>query len=194
MVETGSQVKGEKLKNASQPRPRKPASGADHALETPLSGLTHNCFGCSPSNRAGLRLRFRENLADGSVECEFRLARRFEGPPRHAHGGMIATVLDEAMGKVNRQKGIVAMTRKMSVDYLLPVPLGVKLRAVGWPVRADGRKHFHAAEIRALDGSVLARSEGLFLAIDPGKMFQTLGARPSNAAKTLPTRTAKLKG
>ena len=126
------------------------------------------------------------------MECEFQMPRRFEGPPGHLHGGIIATVLDEAMGKVNRQKGIVALTRRMSVDYLQPVPLGVKLRAVGWPVKVEGRKHFHAGEIRTLDGVVLARSEGLFIAIDPVEMFRKYRAGPSNVKKTTAARTAKL--
>ncbi len=134
------------------------------------SGLTNHCFGCAPANRQGLKLRFTED--DAGVASVFRVARRFEGPPGHVHGGIIATILDEAMGKVSRRKGVVALTRRMSIDYLQPVPLGVKLRAVGWAVRQEGRKHFHAGEIRTLDGTVLARSEGLFVAIDAAEMFR----------------------
>ena len=106
------------------------------------------------------------------MECWFRVPRRFEGPPGHVHGGIIATILDEAMGKANRQKGIVALTRRMSIDYLQPVPLGVKLHAIGRPVKQEGRKHFNAAEIRTAEGAVLARSEGLFIAIDAAEMFR----------------------
>lgn len=157
--------------------PRKPdtepnqATGHVRKSYPALAGLTNHCFGCAPDNRQGLRLRFQECVEDNSVECVFRIARRFEGPPGHVHGGIIATILDEAMGKVNRRKGIVALTGRMSIDYLQPVPLGVKLRAVGWPVKQQGRKHFHAGEIRTLEGVVLARSEGLFIAIDPVEMF-----------------------
>lgn len=182
------------MKREDKPRSRKIDSSAEHTLHPSMPALTHNCFGCSLANRHGLRLRFRENTADGSVECDFRMARRFEGPPGHVHGGIIATILDEAMGKVNRQKGIVALTRHMSVDYLQPVPLGVKLRAVGWPINAEGRKHFHAGEIRTLDGVVLARSEGLFLAIDPAEMMRKYGERLSNSPKTRLAKTGKLKG
>jgi uncharacterized protein (TIGR00369 family) len=135
----------------------------------PLAGLTNHCFGCAPGNRQGLRLKFVEDAA--GVTSEFRLARRFEGPPGHVHGGIIATILDEAMGKVNRQNRVVALTRRMSIDYLQPVPLGVKLSAVGWAVKQEGRKHFLAGEIRTPEGDVLARSEGLFIAIDPVEMF-----------------------
>lgn len=137
-----------------------------------LAGLANHCFGCAPGNAQGLRLRFEEHTEDCSVECAFRMARRFEGPPGYVHGGIIATILDEAMGKVNRQKGIVALTRRMAVDYLAPVPLGVELRAVGWVVKQEGRKHFHAGEIRTPEGAVLARAEGLFVEIDPVEMFR----------------------
>ncbi len=137
-----------------------------------MPGVTHHCFACSQQNRNGLHLSFQENPDNGSVECEFRMPRRFEGPPGHLHGGIIATILDETMGKVNRRKGIVALTGHMSIDYLEPVPLASKLRAFGWPVKIQGRKHFHAAEIRALDGTVLARSQGTFIAIDPVEMFR----------------------
>ncbi len=148
------------------------ASGHVHKRETALSGLTNNCFGCAPGNRWGLRLKFTENIAEQSVECMLRIPHRFEGPPGHVHGGIIATILDEAMGKVNRQKSIVALTRRMTIDYLRPVPLNVKLQAVGWAVRQEGRKHFHTGEIRAVDGTVLARGEGLFIQVDAAEMFR----------------------
>jgi uncharacterized protein (TIGR00369 family) len=117
-------------------------------------------------------LRFQETSDNAGIACELRVPRRFEGPPGHVHGGIIATILDEAMGKVNRQKGIVALTRHVSIDYLLPVPLATRLRVVGWPVKVEGRKHFRAGEIRALDGTVLARGHGVFVAIDPAELFQ----------------------
>ena len=83
---------------------------------TPLAhGALHHCFGCGEQNRTGLRLRF---LVDdsGAIVCHMRLAERFAGPPGHAHGGIIATLLDEAMSKANRARGVVAVTRQMEVD------------------------------------------------------------------------------
>jgi uncharacterized protein (TIGR00369 family) len=154
--------------------------------ETAIPGLpvfNNRCFGCSPINRNGLRLNFHEDRERVRVECTFRVAKRFEGPPGHVHGGIIATILDEAMGKVNRQKGVVAPTRRMAIDYLKPVPLGVELRAFGWHVSEQGRKHFRAGEIRSVDGAVLARSEGLFIAIDPVKMFRKHRGSLREAAK-----------
>ncbi|MGO8718870.1 MAG: PaaI family thioesterase [Acidobacteriaceae bacterium] len=160
------------MKTSKDTRKRKAAASSGHTLDGPIPGLVHHCFGCAQENRHGLHLRFQETPDNSGVECELRIPRRFEGPPGHVHGGIIATILDEAMGKVNRQKGIVALTRHVSIDYLQPVPLATKLRVVGWPVRVEGRKHFHAGEIRTLDGTVLARGESIFVAVDTAELFQ----------------------
>ena len=92
----------------------------------PLShGALNRCFGCGQTNPTGLRLKFFVD-EEHTIVCRVRLARRFEGPPGHAHGGIIATLLDEAMSKANRQFGVLAMTRQMGVEYLKPVPLGAR--------------------------------------------------------------------
>jgi uncharacterized protein (TIGR00369 family) len=172
---------------------RRDSFGHLRADATRWPGVKHNCFGCSPDNAHGLRLRFVDNTADVTVSASFKIARRFEGPPGHVHGGIIATILDEAMGKVNRQKGVVALTRQMAIDFLHPVPLDVPLRAKGWVVRQEGRKHFHAGEILTPDGKVLARSTGLFIAIDPQAMFQG-HAKHLMAGSGTAGETARLKG
>ncbi len=168
-------------------------SGHLRASENGWTGLQHNCFGCSPDNANGLQLHFEEDTEAVTVHAEFSIARRFEGPPGHVHGGIIATILDEAMGKVNRQKGVVALTRHMSIDFLHPVPLNVPLRAKGWVVRQEGRKHFHAGEILTPEGKVLARSTGVFIAIDPQAMFEKYRNRILDKTDG-PVETAKLKG
>src|SRR5437762_7295753 len=98
--------------------------------------------------------------------CRFRSPRRYQGPPGHAHGGIIATVLDEAMGKVNKLRHVVALTKEMTVEYLRPVPLGAPIEVEGWEISVRGRRHTNAAEIRNQKGEVLARSRGLFIAVD----------------------------
>ncbi len=156
---------------------RKPAaqrSGKGHvspALNTLMGSRPNHCFGCGPANPNGLHLRFALDAEAGTATASFRLTRRYEGPPGHIHGGIVATLLDEAMGKVNRLKEIVAVTRHMEVEYLRPVPLREKLTVAGWATRTEGRKNFHQAEIRNAAGEVLARSKGLFITIDPVAMF-----------------------
>ncbi len=129
------------------------------------------CFGCGKDNPDGMRLKFTLDEATRKFVARLRLPRRYQGPPGHAHGGIIATVLDEAMGKVNRLRAVVALTSQMQVHYLKPVPLGKPLLVEGWEIRKRGRKLLNAAELRNLQGQVLARSRGTFIIIDPVKMF-----------------------
>lgn len=129
------------------------------------------CYGCGPDNPEGMRLTFKLDEDAKRFVSRFRLAHKYCGPPGHAHGGVIATILDEAMGKVNKLRHVVAVTAEMTVNYIKPVPLGKWLLAEGWEKRVRGRVHINVAEIRNEKGEVLARSTGRFIAIDPHKMF-----------------------
>jgi len=128
-------------------------------------GALNNCFGCGPANRQGLRLKFFVDEAQ-QIVCTVRVPRRFEGPPGHVHGGVIATLLDEAMSKANRQFGVVAMTRQMEVEYLKPVPLQAPLHLTAQHVQGSGRKHHCEGQISDSSGMVLARAKALFIAVD----------------------------
>ncbi|HWR13617.1 MAG TPA: PaaI family thioesterase [Terriglobales bacterium] len=130
------------------------------------------CFGCGPDNADGLRLKFHFDEEHHKVTCKFRLPRRYWGPPKHAHGGIVATILDEAMGKVNKLRQVIAVTSEMTVQYLKMVPLGKWVVVEGWEERVHGREHHNAAEIRNDKGEVLARSTGKFIAVDPERMFR----------------------
>jgi uncharacterized protein (TIGR00369 family) len=129
------------------------------------------CFACGTNNADGMRLRFTYDEERKCFVCRFRLGKRYTGPPGHCHGGIIATILDEAMGKVNKLHQVVALTSEITVNYLKPVPLKQLLRVESREVRVTGRKHINMAEILNENGEVLARSQGLFIAIDPHRMF-----------------------
>jgi uncharacterized protein (TIGR00369 family) len=148
-----------------------------HKLQLPKNG----CFACGKDNPDGMKLKFYFDEANRQAICDFKLPRKYQGPPGHAHGGIIATILDEAMGKVNKLRSVVAMTKSMDVEYLRPVPLGHTLTAVGSERSVRGRKHRNTAEIRNERGEVLARSSGLFIAIDPERMMAKI--KQQNAIK-----------
>jgi uncharacterized protein (TIGR00369 family) len=145
-----------------------------HAPDHDVPSLTwqrDGCFGCGPANPSGLHLKFELSPGGKSYACEFQLGSNFVGPPGHAHGGIIATILDEAMGKANKLKSRVALTRRMEVEYLRPVPLGKPLVVEGRVSKMTGRTLYNTAELRSVKGEVLARSRGKFLVINPEKMF-----------------------
>jgi uncharacterized protein (TIGR00369 family) len=149
-----------------------PKKSAGRGHSTQYIRLQKNfCFGCGKNNPEGMRLKFTYDEESDCFVCRFRLSKRYTGPPGHAHGGVIATVLDEAMGKVNKLREVVALTKQITVDYLRPVPLNQPLRVESRELRVRGRRHENVAEIVNRKGDVLARSKGLFIAIDPHKMF-----------------------
>jgi uncharacterized protein (TIGR00369 family) len=149
--------------------PRKPSAHGHGTRDVRLQ--KNYCFACGKNNPAGMRLRFSYDEERDCFVCRFRLSKRYTGPPGHAHGGIISTILDEAMGKVNKLRHVVALTSTITVDYLKPVPLNKPLRVESRELRVRGRYHTNAAEILNQKGEVLARSRGLFIAIDPHKMF-----------------------
>ena len=152
------------------PHAMQPGDARGHHV-VPRAWQRDYCFGCGPANPSGLQLRFVLGPGEDSYVCEFELSPQFGGPPGHAHGGIIATILDEAMGKANKLTGRIALTRRMEVDYLRPVPLGQSLVVEGRIGSVRGRALYNRAELRNAEGVVLARSRGKFLVIDAEKMF-----------------------
>jgi uncharacterized protein (TIGR00369 family) len=144
-----------------------------HEPLTPFAHSANNrCFGCGPANANGLRLEFL--LApDGAVVSLPIVPDAFEGHPGYLHGGIIATLLDEAMSKAVRVLGRPSMTRKMEVEYLRPVPSGAPLRIEGRVVRNEGRKHWAEAVVVNAEETPLARGKGLFIEMQPVEMQPT---------------------
>jgi uncharacterized protein (TIGR00369 family) len=126
----------------------------------------NRCFGCGENNSKGLHLEFQLET-DKSVSSLATVSDMYEGPPGYVHGGIIATLLDEAMSKAVRAQGFIAMTRHMEVDYLRPVPSASPVRLEGRVVRSEGRKHWVEAKIVGSDATVLASGKGLFIEVRP---------------------------
>src|SRR2546430_1049108 len=121
------------------------------------------CFACGRSNANGMRLKFVYDQEQDRFVCRFRLGKKYTGPPGHCHGGIIATVLDEAMGKVNKLRQGVALTSQSTVDYARAVPLNKPLRVESYDVSVRGRRHTNVAEILNEKVVILARSRGVFI-------------------------------
>jgi uncharacterized protein (TIGR00369 family) len=118
-----------------------------HAIHGKPKPRKNHCFGCGHDNPQGMRLKFSLDEDSRQAICHFKLTRRFTGPPGHAHGGIIATILDEAMGKVNKFRNVLALTGSMEIRYLRPVPLGQPLTVTAREQSVDGRRHINLAEI-----------------------------------------------
>jgi uncharacterized protein (TIGR00369 family) len=130
-------------------------------------GVTHydGCFGCGPSRDCGLRVDLA-GTGDGALAGRFAVEDRHQGPPGHIHGGILATLLDEAMALVLHAEGTFALTRRLEVDLLAPVPLGSELDVEARVARREGRKLWLLARASGGEGPV-AEARGLFLGVEP---------------------------
>lgn len=119
-----------------------------------------------------MHLKFAFDGVHRRFVSTFRLSKRYTGPPGHCHGGIIATILDEAMSKLSKLTGVIAATAELHIQYLRPVPLHVTLRVEGHEIARQGRKLIRAAEILDQAGNILAKGRGVFVIINPEQVFK----------------------
>src|SRR5207244_11720033 len=95
-----------------------------HGHDTRYVRLQKNyCFACGKHNPEGMRLKFAYDEDRDCFVSRFRLGKRYTGPPGHTHGGIIATILNEAIAKENNLRHRVALTSHITVNYLQTEPL-----------------------------------------------------------------------
>ena len=119
------------------------------------------CFGCGLANLFGLQLEL--DSGDGRAAGRFFVKQDHQGPPGFAHGGVIATALDEAMALLVHAEGVHAVTSRLEVDLLGPVPVGSFATVEAWIDSRDERQLVLRAELRGEDVErPLARASGTF--------------------------------
>jgi uncharacterized protein (TIGR00369 family) len=126
---------------------------------------SNKCFGCGGDNAGGMNLTFEQDNVNRKIVGRFVLGERYQGWGGFAHGGIIATLLDEAMGKVCRFREIRAVTAELTVEYLKPVNVQSEIVVEGRETEQKGRNIFVTGEIRNGVGEVLARGKRRFVVI-----------------------------
>jgi uncharacterized protein (TIGR00369 family) len=126
---------------------------------------SNKCFGCGGDNAGGMKLTFEQDNVNRKIVGRFVLGERYQGGGGFAHGGIIATLLDEAMGKVCRFREVRAVTAELAVEYLKPVNVQSEIVVEGRETEQKGRNLFMTGEIRNGVGEVLARGKGRFVVI-----------------------------
>ena len=126
----------------------------------------HHCFACGELNEHGLRLVLHTD--DGRCWTELQLESRFQGWDGIAHGGIVATILDEVMAWALIDRDAWGVTAKLDLAFKRPVPLEATIRAEGWVV--DARRRIMTTAGRLVDpvsGAVLATAEATYVAARP---------------------------
>lgn len=96
---------------------------------------------------------------------EFTPTRDLQGPPGVAHGGVVATALDEAMSLCVHQQTL-AFTAHFEIDLRGPAPLGARVGVEARIDRREGRKLWASAEALGENGMV-ATGSALFVEVSP---------------------------
>jgi uncharacterized protein (TIGR00369 family) len=116
----------------------------------------NGCFVCGKENPDGLRLDFEVDEANRSIETSWVPAEAYQGYKGILHGGMVATLLDEVVGKLSTLIGMPAVTAEMTVRYVKPVPTGRPLRVRGRIIEDRRRLLLGESEAILEDGTVAA--------------------------------------
>ncbi len=123
-----------------------------------------HCFVCGRENAYGLKLNFYET-APGEVMVEYTVPEQYQGYPGVVHGGVVAAMLDEVIGRVHMgaDPPRFLFTAKLEIRYRKNVPVGQPLKILGHAGKSRERTATARGEIYGPGGEVLAEAEGVLV-------------------------------
>ena len=112
-------------------------------------------------------IRYFKTAHEGEIAGFIRMGAGTEGPPGHAHGGSMASVLDEAMGFACWIHDMPVLAARIEVDFRAPLPIPSLTKVLGKITKIDGRKISAMATLTSLDGHIFSEGTGLFVRLSP---------------------------
>jgi acyl-coenzyme A thioesterase PaaI-like protein len=128
----------------------------------------HHCFACGTLNTHGIGLVL--HVERGRSWAELVIEPRFQGWDGVAHGGIVATILDEVMAWSLVGEDSWGVTARLAIDFKKPVTVAQRIRADGWIARSRRRivdTKGHVSD--AITGDVLATATGTYMAADDAR-------------------------
>ena len=142
-----------------------------HLSKQPNSDM---CFVCGRNNPVGLYMRFYDNGQD-EVVSEYTVPGRYQSYPGIVHGGVLASMLDEVVGRVamigDHHHFMVSV--KLQVLYRHPVPVETALKIRGRIVRLRGRLGKAQGEIILPDGKIACEAAITLADVPPEILSKT---------------------
>ncbi|MFJ5268823.1 PaaI family thioesterase [Streptomyces sp. NPDC088358] len=152
------------------------------------------CFGCGGEQPHGLHLAAR--AGEGvSITAEFTVRPAHQGAPGLAHGGVLATALDETLGSLNWLLRVVAVTGRLETDFVRPVPVGTVLYLEAEVTAVAGRKIYSTAtgRIGGPEGPVAVRADALFVEVKVDHFIDNGRPEEIRAAMNDPDRNRRVR-
>lgn len=125
------------------------------------------CFGCGKENPIGLHLEFIEK--NDSYMTKFTPRAEHQGYDGIMHGGLVSTILDEAMAGYIHKKGFQAVTARLDIRFRQPTPIGQELTAVAKIAGKRGNMYEVIGEIMLPDGTVTAHGKATVAVLEDTK-------------------------
>ena len=120
------------------------------------------CFVCGGDNSQGMRLKFSMESDLPTVKGTFYLAHRYMGSTPSTHSGIVAAIVDEAMGKLARDHRSNERVVEITIKHLHPVPLGHKITVEARPMKKRGKQSWRECTIRDARGRLLVQGKAEF--------------------------------
>lgn len=126
-----------------------------------------NCFVCGSENPEGLHVPFVRR-PEGGCRAEYHARSTHVGWPEIIHGGLLFTLMDEAVAWASIYAGRQAVTGKAEARFRAPGRVGKRLIVLGWITTASRRGLKAHAEIRedSDEGAVICEMEALMAVAD----------------------------
>jgi acyl dehydratase len=130
-----------------------------------------NCFACGKKNPIGLGLHFHPDGNAHAVRAEACLDARYQGWQGIVHGGIVTTLVDDAMAHVGAVAGYAGVVGRINIRFRKPVPVGERVEVRAWVTWRRQNVFGIASRITDAHGSELATADGRFVGlnrIEPG--------------------------
>jgi acyl-coenzyme A thioesterase PaaI-like protein len=123
------------------------------------------CFACGKSNPDGLHMEFE---FDGTeVRSSISFPPKFQGYRDVVHGGLVSTVLDEAMVTLLNRLGHIAVTAELSVRFVRPARVCERLDVTARLLEKRGKIFLLESRATGPDGAEVARATSRCFRLGP---------------------------
>lgn len=155
-------------------------------------GFESSCFVCDPDNPAGLRIAFVHDEEAELVQAELTLGPELSGAPRFVHGGVVLSVLDEAMAwAAIAVAGRFAVVAETSTRFSHGVRVGEPHRVEARVGKATDRLVEAEAEMLDAGGRRCARAQARLVVLSDSTARAAIGTVEGEDTRFLrPSREA----
>lgn len=116
------------------------------------------CFVCGGENSQGLHAKFEVDKENQEASCHYTIPQQFQGWKNIAHGGILATLLDEVSIYACRSVTCNVVTAELSVRYRKPVMVNTPL-VLRAKIVETKKRYFRVEATIEVEGNIHAQGD-----------------------------------